>query len=75
MDKDSVVALSMLNGESGKYGKLFNFFVCSFPSSSAQDQLTVPTPFVIISFPPILDTLLKIMGYILSVNMSYSENI
>ena len=65
----------MLTGESLNYSTLFSFFLWGFPSSSVQNQLTVKIPFGIIPFLSIVSTPFEIMGYILSVNMSSSENI
>ena len=73
MDSDNAVALIMFTGESGKYSIFFKLFVCSFYSSSFQDQVTVPIPFGIRSFPPIVATTLEMIGSILSGNMNYSE--
>ena len=64
----------MLNGESGKQIALLSLLVCIFPSSLVQYQITVPIPFGIRYFPPIVDTPLEIVGYILSVNMSSFEH-
>ena len=47
--------------------------MCSYASSSFQDQLTVPIPFGIGYFTPIVATPLEMMGSILSVNTSSSE--
>ena len=48
--------------------------MCSLPSSPVQDQITVPIYVVIRSFSPIVDITLKIMVYILSVNMYSYEH-
>ena len=50
-----------------------NLIVCSFSSLSFHYQITVPIPFVIIHFTPIVSTPLEMMGSILSVNMYYYD--
>ena len=75
MDSANAIALSMFTGYYVEYSTLFIFFLFSFPSSSVQYQITVPIIFEIIYFPLISDTPLEMMGYILSVNMYYSEKI
>ena len=74
MDLASAVVIIMLTGDFGKSSLLLNIFVFNCTLSSVQDELTVPTPFGIRSFQPIVATLLEIMGSILLVNMSYSEH-
>ena len=74
MDTANPVSLSMLTGGCVMYIELLHFLLFSCTSSLVQYQLTVPIPFVIISFPPIISAPLEIMGSIFSVNMSSFEN-
>ena len=62
----------MLTGESEDWSTLFNFFLCSLPSSSVKDQITVPISCGIRCFLPIVSTTLEIMGSILPVIMYQS---
>ena len=75
MGTASSVSLSIFSVESVNSSTLFNFYVCSCPSSSVHEHLTVTIPFGIISFPSIVYTPLEMMGSILSVNMYSSEHI
>ena len=59
IDSANAVAFSMFTGEYGNYSTLCNLFVCSRPSSSVQENLTVPIPFGIISITPIVSNVFR----------------
>ena len=54
MDSASAVSLSMFTGDYVNYIALFNLFLLICPSSSSHDHITVPIPFGIRYFPPIV---------------------